>query len=221
LGDWQPPDYSRRQLLALPAQERPHGSQSLGASLSKGARREKTKRPPTEAEIVTLLACDDVDLKDAATWAALTGMRLSEIIGLRVSDVSGGWITIRHGKTAAAARRLPLHSGLVAIAERRTADKAPTVLLWDRNAATISKRYTRWRRACGIAMGGDGRQASVDFHSWRRFFQTEARNAGIDLGTVQAIVGQKPNNLVDGTYRGSVADALLRACVEAVKLPAE
>ena len=37
---------------------------------------------------------------------------------------------------------------------------------------------------------------------------------------VAAIVGQETGNITDDVYSGGPAEALLRACVEAVRLPA-
>jgi integrase len=63
------------------------------------------------------------------------------------------------------------------------------------------------------------RHSRVDFHSWRRWFITAARNAGVDRAVVAAVVGHEVGNLTDDTYSGGPDEKLLRACVEAVRLP--
>jgi hypothetical protein len=68
---------------------------------------------------------------------------------------------------------------------------------------------TRWHR----------RQSRIDFHSWRRWFITHAREAGFDRAIVAAIVGQEVGNITDDLYSGGPSDARKRDCVEAVKLP--
>ena len=51
----------------------------------------------------------------AMTFAIETGMRASEILRLRWSDIVGAVATVRDGKTAAAARRVPLSSLALAV----------------------------------------------------------------------------------------------------------
>jgi len=59
----------------------------------------------------------------------------------------------------------------------------------------------------------------VDFHSFRRWFITEARNASTDLAVVAVVVGHEAAGMTDGVYHGGPTEALKRACVRAVSLP--
>ena len=84
----------------------------------------------------------------------------------------------------------------------------------------LSKRFGHYRRALGVHEMVDGaRHSRVDFHSWRRWFITAARNAGVDRAVVAAVVGREVGNLTDDTYSGGPGEIQLRACVEAVRLP--
>jgi integrase len=47
--------------------------------------------------------------------AALSGMRIEEIYRLTVADCANGWFRIRHAKTRAGVRRVPVHSALTTI----------------------------------------------------------------------------------------------------------
>jgi integrase len=63
------------------------------------------------------------------------------------------------------------------------------------------------------------RRSNIDFHSWRRWFVTKAREAGIDRAVVAAVVGHETGNITDDVYSGGPSAKLKRACVEAVKPP--
>ncbi len=205
-----------------------------GQSLAKGPARkgaDKSKRPFTDAELARLLAGDATpELADAMRVAALSGMRLEEIYRLKVADCAGGWFNVREAKTAAGVRRVPVHPDLAAIVDRRREGKKPEAFLFPEagpakvgrgRSAALSKRFGRYRQDCGVHERADGaRHSRVDFHSFRRWFITTARNAGIERATVAAVVGHTAQDVTDGVYRGDVAEALLRACVEAVRLPA-
>ena len=191
---------------------------------------EGKKRFFTDNETATLLAGDaGQELDDAMRVAALSGMRLEEIYRLTVADCAGGWFNLRQSKTEAGVRRVPIHSGLAGIVARRTEGKAPGAFLFDEagvvregreRSAALSKRFGHYRQRVGVHERAEGkRHSAVDFHSFRRRFVNRARNAGIDRAVVAAVVGHTAQDITDGVYLGSFSEALLRACVEAVKLP--
>jgi integrase len=203
-----------------------------GQSMAKGAARrgaKAPKRPFTDAEVATLLAGDaDAELSDAMRVAALSGMRIEEIYRLTVADCTGGWFDVRASKTAAGVRRVPIHSDLQAVISRRVAGKTDDGFLFHEpgptrqgreRSAAISKAFGRYRQRLGVHDRAEGvRHSRVDFHSWRRWFVTQARNAGVDRAVVAAVVGHEAGNLTDDTYSGGPNERLLRACVEAVCL---
>lgn len=204
-----------------------------GQSVAKPAQRataERPKRPFTDAEMVALLSGDPgQELADAMRVAALSGMRLEEVYRLTVATSAGGWFDVRASKTRAGVRRVPIHSDLAEIVVRRRKDKAPGAFLFDEagapspgreRSAAVSKRFGRYRQAVGVHdKQEDRRHSAVDFHSFRRWFITKARNAGQDRAMVAAVVGHEAGNLTDDTYSAGPSDALRRAVVEAVKLP--
>ncbi|MBN8872668.1 MAG: tyrosine-type recombinase/integrase [Rhodospirillales bacterium] len=203
-----------------------------GQSVAKGGTRETApKRPFTDAEAAALLAGNaDPELADAMRVAALSGMRLEELYRLTVADCAGGWFRLRRAKTRAGLRRVPIHSELTALVARRCEGKAGDAFLFHEagperpgreRSAALSKRFGRYRQDCGVHDREEGKRHSrVDFHSFRRWFVTRARNAGIDRAVVAAVVGHEVGNLTDDVYSGGPAEALLRACIEAVRLPA-
>ena len=211
--------------------------------LDSGANGGGGKRPYTDEEARTLLYADADNATDRRTldlvWiGALSGMRIDEICGLKVRDCTGGWFDVNadgKGKTAAAKRRVPIHSQLRAVVARRTADKAPGAYLFDdlpvppagsirERSMPASKAYTRLRRRLGIDERVEGqRQSNVDFHSWRRWFIRKAKDAGQQPWTIADVVGhdttELPLGMTMGLYAGRASDKVLRECVEAVTLP--
>jgi integrase len=204
-----------------------------GQSLSKARRpgEAKAKRGYLDAELLALLRGDPgEELADAIRIGALTGARLEEIYRLRIADCRGGWFSIREGKTAAAVRRVPIHADLSPIIDRRCQGKPDGAYLLHEaggdpkpgreRSMPASKRFGRYRKAVGVDERPEGRRSSrVDFHSLRRWFTTTARNKGVDLATVQAIIGHDTGNLADDVYSDGPDDGLLRRAVEVVRLP--
>ena len=87
-------------------------------------------------------------------------------------------------------------------------------------SSALSKRFGRYRQSVSVEERDDGKRHSrIDFHSWRRWFVTEARRAGIDRAVVAAVVGHRVGNLTDDVYADGPDAALLRRCIEAVRLP--
>ena len=201
------------------------------------------KRPYTDDEARTLLYAQADNATDRRTldlaWVgAFSGMRIDEICGLRVRDCQAGWFDVNadgKGKTAAAKRRIPIHSALVSIIARRTADKKPEAYLFNdlpeppagsirERSMPASKAYTRFRRRLKIDERVEGqRQSNVDFHSWRRWFIRKAKDAGQEPWTIADVVGHDttdlPLGLTMGRYPGRANDKALLECVEAVQLP--
>lgn len=203
-----------------------------GQSLTHGpqAALDKNKRPFTNAEAALLLAGDaDPELADAMRAAALTGMRVGELYRLTVADCGGGSFNVRQSKTRAGVRRVPIHPDLASLVARRVEEKAPGDYLFHEGpperpgrerSMVIVKRFVTYRRRLGVAEDAPGRRhGRIDFHSWRRWFVTSARNAGIDRAVVAAVVGHEVGNITDDIYSAGPSMALRRACVEAVRLP--
>lgn len=200
------------------------------------------KRPYTEQEVILILSAPAKKKTDRRTldlsWiGALSGMRLDEICRLTVADCEGGWFRVNskagEGKTAAATRRVPIHSKLTPIINRRTSGKAANEFLIEdlpnpedgrERSMPASKAYTRFRRNLGVDDVTPGqRQSNVDFHSWRRWFVREARDAKQSLYVIADLVGHDtsalPGGLTMGTYAGVSHDDDMRACVESVMPP--
>lgn len=176
----------------------------------------------------------DTQLQDAGLIAALSGMRLAETVTLEVGHCANGWFDLQDSKTQAGIRRVPIHSGLVELVRRRTQGKKPTDLLFHELAAdhkrgkagaVSTKQFTRYREKLGVDDVRPGKRRSlVNFHSYRRWFITQAEQAGQPEGLVSVIVGHeegRQKGFTFGAYSGGPSEEQMRECVEAVKLPRE
>lgn len=183
------------------------------------------KRPFTDVEVKTLLAGvgrGPVVLKgsvatvlpDFCKVAALTGMRVDEIAGLRVRDVGDEGFTISKSKTTAGFRRtVPIHPDLVGILAARTEHKNPGDYLFHElpeqkpdskrgKGAPVSQVFTRERRRLKVderPLPGQ-RQSNTDFHSFRRWFVRKAVEAlekgttGFTPWTIAEVIGHAVEN---------------------------
>lgn len=193
----------------------------------------------TDEELQALLYADYPDgmdagfeqqIADALRISCLSGMRLAEVVTLWVEEVQDDVFAIQQGKTRSAARKVPIHPDLKEIVERRTKDKGPKDWLFHELAKerdpgdTFGKRFNRYRKALKVDDVREGKRRSlVNFHSARRWFVTQARHAGQPLDTIKDVVGHVPDKdeITFGVYTKGASPEQLRACVEAVKLPAK
>ncbi len=193
--------------------------------------RNAEKRPFTDAEVVTLLAGPaSATLHDLMRLAALTGMRLTEIGGLRVKGAKAGVFQVEESKTASGVRAVPVHPDLMKLVERRVRGKGDQDFLIEEltsppshggaRGRKMGAKFTAYRRDLGLDERRSGRrQADADFHSFRRWFVTKAEQAGQDQGQVARVVGHKQVGFTFATYSGGATIAQSLDVVKAVRLP--
>lgn len=199
------------------------------------------KRPFTDDEVRKLLGGSPKQhIADLIRIAALSGMRLEECYLLRVRDTADDNFSVLTGKTANAIRKVPIHPALRPIVKRLSKNKQPTDFLLDAEAEMVehteirsqaaSKAFGYYRKSLGVDERPNGKtKSNVDFHSFRRWFMQQARNAllagakGYTEWTLADVVGHSkdglPLQLTMSHYPGPSPEAAKRACVEAVKLP--
>ncbi|MEO3387082.1 tyrosine-type recombinase/integrase [Mesorhizobium sp. CAU 1741] len=193
---------------------------------------DEKERPFTEEEMKKLLRGNATPaMHDLMRIAALTGCRLDPIVCLRVQDCANGTFLFKPQKKEKAARLCPIHSDLMEIVERRTSNKNPEDPIFpewpglksgairERSTKT-SNAFTAYRRKVGVADERDGRRRSlVNFHSFRRWFVTEAERADQPEHLIAAVVGHKRDGMTLGLYSAGPKLEQARRVVEAVKLP--
>lgn len=125
------------------------------------------------------------DLRRAALFSALTGLRISDIKKLLWSEIQhskeqGYYIRFKQQKTGGA-ETLPVSEEAVAwLAERRLPDEKvfPRLMKWQ------TMYLAGWARQAGI-------NKKISFHSFRHTFATLQLTLGTDLYTVQKMLGHK------------------------------
>lgn len=171
------------------------------------------------------------DILDMLRVSLLSGLRLDEAVRLTAGDVQGGAIRVVAGKTAAAARTVPMHPDLKLIFTRRAPDGSPAsapvfpdLHRLARPGDTFGKRFRRYREAAGVKEDREGvRRSLVNFHSARRWFAQQARHNGHPLETIKEVMGHVADrrDRVTLGYTGAASDDQKRALVESLRLPSE
>lgn len=212
-----------------------------GKRVERGAR-DEGERPFNDDEVKALLYAplpvrnkSDATIRDALKISLLSGMRLAEVLTLWVEEVrdvgdgAGLVFDIQQGKTQAAARKVPVHPDLQEIVQRRSNGKNGKDWLFHECAKmrdagdTVGKSFIRFRKALGVDEKRDGvRRSLVNFHSARRWFATKADRAGARDAVIKDVLGHVPDkkDTTRASYIATSSGEQMRACVEAVKLPA-
>lgn len=194
---------------------------------------EDRERAFTADEMVKLLSGPTTQhMHDLMRIAALTGARINVIVSLKAKDCRDGTIWFKPAKKETSGRNVPIHPDLREILERRTRGKCPDDDLFPewppvRKAGSkrersykASEHFTDYRRSVGVVDRRDGnRRERVNFHSFRRWFITQARHADQPLEVIQSVVGHKNQTITFHTYGREETQRRMRRCVEAVRLP--
>lgn len=230
--------------------ENPWSEQRLDENKSREATENDDKRAFTDEEVRKLLSGIRLQREwEFSFFAALSGLRVHEIGGLRVKDCADGKIAVTKSKTPSGVRTIPAHALLTTLIKRRSKGKRPTDYLFDElpeqkpgskrdRSAPVSQSFTRERRRLGVEEKGtdEQRQSNIDFHSWRRWFirraveALEKGGAGYTPWTIAQVVGHKvedgtiegvslPLGMTMGRYAGAASWDAMAACVKAVALP--
>lgn len=194
---------------------------------------EEEERAFTHQEVQTLLLGDAApEMMDLMMIAALTGARLDVIVDLKVGDTANNAFKFKPQKKEKSPRYVPIHSSLAEIVERRTKGKEPTDEFFPEfpgpkketslreRSFKASNEFTAYRRRCGVNEQIPGRRRSlVNFHSFRRWFITEAERANVRPELISALVGHKRSGMTLGRYSEGPEMKAARRAIAAVKLP--
>ncbi|MGH3954671.1 MAG: tyrosine-type recombinase/integrase [Mycobacterium sp.] len=198
-----------------------HRNPSLGVSAGRIPERER-HRYLTTTEVATLAAaCGDQG--DVVIILAYTGLRWSELVGLRVGDIDldtkrlhvhraapeiAGRIHVGLTKTRAARRTVPLPQVVIDILK-------PRIFGRDRDAPAVAspkgvmlrsnnwRRHTNWNKAL-IAT----KLAPLTIHELRHTYASLARKSGADLRYVQKTMGHSTPTVTANVYSDLYADEL-------------
>ncbi|MFV8232584.1 site-specific integrase [Mycolicibacterium peregrinum] len=211
-----------RSILDVAHQDdRIHRNPALGVSAGRIPERER-HRYLTAQEVQTLaIACGDQG--DVVTILAYTGLRWSELVGLRVKDVDlvarrlyvrraapevEGHIVVGPPKTRAGIRTIPLPQVVVDIFKGRISGRAPDeAAVTSPNGAMLRsnnwRRHTHWNKALKKT-----NLAPLTIHDLRHTYASLARKSGADLRYVQKTMGHSTPTVTANIYSDLYADEL-------------
>lgn len=168
----------------------------LGRSLRvKGA---KQVAPPVKAlsprELGRLFAAAEGSRRDTAilNLLARAGLRVGEVVRLHLTDVEmngrSGWVTIRSGK-GNKTRRVPLNGevrqALKAWLDERPKAEGEQALFLSRSGKPLAERDVQRMVAEYARLAG----VEATPHTLRHTFATRAVEKGVDIATLQALLG--------------------------------
>ncbi|WP_348646336.1 tyrosine-type recombinase/integrase [Aurantimonas sp. DM33-3] len=193
---------------------------------------DELERPFSKDEMLRLLKGPAPEaMHDLMRIAALTGARIDPIVDLKVKDCRDGVFMFKPQKKEKSPRAVPIHSALTEIVERRVngrADDDDFFPEWPspqngslrERSFKASNAFTSYRRLVNVDATVPGkRRALTNFHSFRRWFITEAERADQPEHIIAAVVGHKRQGMTLGRYSAGPLMEQARRCVEAVRLP--
>lgn len=176
---------------------------------------EKPERPRHPAisrdELVQVISKADDELRLIIKTASMTGLRIGEIQNLKRDDVDlkQQLIHVRRGKTKAAMRDVPIHQDILScLASHKPCGKtyffnAPPSRKFPRgehhiNPRDVNETFQKVVKACGYRVGR--KNNGLTFHSLRRFFKTQAIEAGVPIPLVDYWLGHHNKNDINTHY---------------------
>ena len=145
-----------------------------------------------------LLNAAPPDFRRLARGALYTGLRLGELLALRVPDCSDEQVHVRHSK-AGPPRTVPLSAEGAEFFEQATAGKAGDALVFVRETGEewsriqVSRSMKRLCAAAKIA-------PPAVFHDLRRSYGSLLLNAGADAEVIQELLGHAELRMTRRAY---------------------
>jgi len=145
-----------------------------------------------------LLNAAPTDFRCIARGALYTGLRLGELLALRVADVADGQVDVRHSK-AGRGRTVPLSADGAEFFEQLTAGRpgdAP-VFVRDSGAEWTRMQVSRSMQRCCAAAKIAPRAI---FHDLRRSYGSLLLNAGANAEVIQELLGHADMRMTRRVY---------------------
>jgi integrase len=151
-------------------------------------------------------------MKPIITFASRTGMRRSNVLGIRVADVQGSIILVRQTKNGTPLR-WPLTPKIKTLVDAQAKGKPPHALLFPgpkgkHAEMTMRRMFPNVVRRAGLAYGKGKHE--VSFHTFRHSMASNALNAGMRPDLIMALGHWKDPRMVE-RYAHSADSRLLEA----------
>lgn len=143
--------------------------------------------------------------------ALYTGLRLGELLGLRVDDVdlAAARVRVRHGK-GGRERFIPLNREGCAFFAERIEGKAPEVAVLQPLHAEACANRVYVARAMKAASAAVGIKPRVTFHDLRRTWGSLMLNSGAPIEIVQQVLGHADMRMTRRTYAHLLQDTVAK-----------
>lgn len=149
---------------------------------------------------------NDQNLEDAIKIGMYTGMRLGEILHMKVTEVGSDRFTVTDSKTYSGLRDIPIHSDIQQLVERLIQTSEDGFLISGESANNkykvrtkgISHRFSRLKAALGF------RTKREVFHSLRGTLANRFENAGVNETFAARIIGHQIETMTYGVYSGQI-----------------
>jgi integrase len=151
----------------------------------------------TDAELNTLIANAPDHLKCIIEIGYLTSLRISDILNIRLSDITSDVLTVQAGKTGSK-QSFELTQALNEVIERAKSLKRPikSIYLF---TGKKGQRFTYWGfKSAWYKMLEDLNIENIHFHDLRGKALTDTKKAG---GDAQTLGGNKSSSATDGYIR--------------------
>jgi integrase len=150
-----------------------------------------------------------------ASGALYTGLRLGELLGLRVDDieVAGSRVRVRHGK-GGSERFVPLNREGRAFFAERIKGKAPDVPVLAPIHAEPRANRVYVARAMKAASAAAGIVPPITFHDLRRTWGSLMLNSGAPIEIVQQVLGHSDTRMTRRTYAHLLQQTVAKAVQE-------
>lgn len=145
----------------------------------------------SRAEVLTFVTTP-VRLRDRVllSTAYACGLRVSELVGLRVEDIDSGrmQVAIRQGK-GAKERRVPLSKNLLGLLRAYWRAERPEAWLFSGGIENRPLTTSLVQRLCQRTRERTGLKKPITPHTLRHSYATHLLEAGVDLPTIQKLLG--------------------------------
>ena len=120
------------------------------------------------------------------------GLRVSEVVGLQVADIDGPrcLLHLRHAK-GGKDRLVPLSTGLLGLLRDYWRQHRPRTWLFPGARADSHLSIAAAQKVCGRAVRAAGLSKRVSMHTLRHSYATHLLEAGVDLVTLQKLLGHR------------------------------